>query len=222
MRSLLRWCGLAAMALSLCLPAEAQTLNGPEIVPTIVLTTAPLDTQTADTGDKYGDPPLNVNITHRIALYGGEAITPGFVWHTGKGEYGKVEWQQVPIGKCGFIDFCGKPMTFKKAAFDNHALLWLAVAAAGRIADTEYTFSLPCIVAHTCIEGNPILGSTRAQQYGVGFGMIIGIHFADAWLREGNLRTNEGGWRHWWVIPLEQVGFNTLGIVLNATNFKTK
>jgi hypothetical protein len=187
------------------------------LVAAILLTAISVSSQ-----EKQPDPPLDVNVSHRNLLYGGEAITPGYVWHPAKGEFGKDEWRQVKINNCGFFDFCGKPMTFKKAAFDKPALIWLGVAAIGRVADTEVTFNQPCMRAGTCREGNPILGGSRAQQYGVGFGMIMGIHFADAWLRKGNLRTNEGGWKSWWVVPLEQVGFNVLGVVLNSTGLHAK
>ena len=107
-------------------------------------------------------------------------------------------------------------MTWKRAAFDKKALpLWL-VAAGMAVADTEYTLSLPCIRAGTCTEWNPLLGKTRAQQYGVRMPVLAVAWFGTSWLRKGDNQRSIGGMRHWYAFPLAFVGMPAAGLVANS------
>ena len=107
------------------------------------------------------DPSPSVDAATRQLLSGGETIRRGMVW---RADGQRNLWVQTEANSC---EFCGKPMSWKRAAFDKKALpLWL-IAAGLSVADTEYTLSRPCIKDGTCTEWNPLLGTSRAQQYGV-------------------------------------------------------
>ncbi len=125
------------------------------------------------------DPPASVDAPRRQLLYGGETIRRGMVW---RADAQRNQWVQAEVNSC---EFCGKPMSWKKAAFDSKALpLWL-VAVGLAVADTEYTLSRPCIQDGTCTEWNPLLGTSRAQQYGVRMPVLAVAWFATSWLRKG-------------------------------------
>ena len=156
------------------------------------------------------DPPASVDAPKRLELFGGESIRRGMVWRVdGK----RNQWVQTEANSC---EFCGKPMTCKKAAFDQKALpLWL-VAVGLSVADTEYTLSRPCIKNGTCTEWNPLLGATRAQQYGVRLPMLAAVWMTTAWLRKGDKEKNIGGMRHWYTFPLIYMSMPSAGLAVNA------
>jgi hypothetical protein len=156
------------------------------------------------------DPPAFVDAPRRLELFGGETIRRGMVWRAdGK----RNEWVQSEVKSC---EFCGKPMTWKKAAFDQKALpLWL-VAVGLSVADTEYTLSRPCIKNGTCTEWNPLLGTTRAQQYGVRMPVLAAVWMTTSWLRKGDKERNIGGMRHWYTFPLIYMGMPSAGLAANA------
>ena len=156
------------------------------------------------------DPPATVDAPKRQLLYGGEVIRRGMVW---RADSQRNQWVQVEANSC---EFCGKPMSWKQAAFDNKALpMWL-VAVGLSVADTEYTLSRPCIKAHTCTEWNPLLGTTRAQQYGVRMPMLALAWSASAWLRKGDKDKGIGGMRHWYMIPMIYMSMPAVGLAANA------
>ena len=155
------------------------------------------------------DPPTTVDAPKRQLLFGGETIRRGMVWRP---DAQRNEWVQVEANSC---EFCSKPMGWKKAAFDKKALpLWL-VAVGLSVADTEYTLSRPCLKDHTCTEWNPLLGTTRAQQYGVRLPMLAVAWAATSWLRKGDDRKNIGGMRHWYAFPMIYMGMPAAGLAAN-------
>jgi hypothetical protein len=122
------------------------------------------------------------------------------------------EWIAREQGTC---EWCGKPMSFKQAAFDKKmSFMWLAEVGLA-VADTEITMSRSCLKNGTCKEGNPFLGGTRAQQYGVRMPVIFGAWMASAYLRHGNPAYKIGGMKHWWVLPTLYHAASTIGIVAN-------
>ena len=142
-----------------------------------------------------GDPPPPTT-PRRETLFGVEPIPRNMVWRP---EPRRNNWLQVEVDSC---EWCSRPMTWKKAAFDKKALpLWLA-AAAMAVADTEYTLSRPCFKAQTCTEWNPLLGRTRAQQYGVRMPALALAWLGTSWARKGHADYNIGGMRHWYAIPV--------------------
>jgi hypothetical protein len=156
------------------------------------------------------DPPAGVDAPKRQLLYGGESIRRGMVW---RADSQRNQWVQAEANSC---EFCGKPMTWKKAAFDKKALpLWL-IAAGLSVADTEYTLSRPCIKNGTCTEWNPLLGTTRAQQYGVRMPMLAIAWAATSWLRKGDDQKNIGGMRHWYTFPMIYMSMPAAGLTANA------
>ncbi len=155
------------------------------------------------------DPPAAVDAPKRPLLFGGETIRRGMVWRP---DVQSNQWVQAEANSC---EFCGKPMSWKKAAFDKKALpLWL-VAVGLSVADTEYTLSRSCIKDHTCTEWNPLLGTTRAQQYGVRVPMLAVAWAATAWLRKGDDKRNIGGMRHWYAFPMIYMGMPAAGLTAN-------
>jgi len=49
----------------------------------------------------------------------------------------------------------------------------------------DYKATRACIAAHTCIEGNPLMGQSRAQQLGVGIGLDALLYYVAVWLKQG-------------------------------------
>lgn len=156
------------------------------------------------------DPPAAVDAPKRLTLLGGETIRRGMVW---RADSQPNQWVQAEANSC---EFCGKPMTWKQAAFDKKALpLWLITVGLS-VADTEYTLSRPCFKSGDCREWNPLLGSTRAQQYGVRMPALALAWAATSWLRKGDEQKSIGGMRHWYLFPLVYMGMPAAGLAANA------
>lgn len=156
------------------------------------------------------DPPAVADAPKRLLLFGGETIRRGMVWRP---DAQRNQWVQTEANSC---EFCGKPMSWKKAAFDKKSLpLWL-MAVGLSVADTEYTLSRPCIKNGTCTEWNPLLGTTRAQQYGVRMPALAVAWMAASWLRKGDDQKNIGGMRHWYAFPMIYMGMPAAGLAANA------
>jgi hypothetical protein len=156
------------------------------------------------------DPPAAADAPRRLLLFGGETIRRGMVW---RADSQRNEWVQAESNSC---EFCGKPMSWKKAAFDQKALpLWL-IAVGLSVADTEYTLSRPCFKSGACTEWNPLLGHTRAQQYGVRMPALAVAWMAASWLRKGDDKKNIGGMRHWYAFPMIYMSMPAAGLTANA------
>jgi hypothetical protein len=130
----------------------------------------------------------------------------------------KGVWHVEKVGSCFW---CGKPMTFKQAAFDKKmSAMWL-VEIALRVASTE-TFMAKCHDGHlsdgrACVEANPLFGNTRAQQYGVSIPIIVGAWMGTAYLRKGDKRYRVGGLKPWWVLPAVCHAFTIFSIAFDAS-----
>lgn len=156
------------------------------------------------------DPPAAVDAPKRLALFGGESIRRGMIW---RADSQHNQWVQSEANSC---EFCGKPMSWKSAAFDKKALpLWL-IAVGLSVADTEYTLSRPCFKSGACTEWNPLLGQTRAQQYGVRVPALAVAWLASSWLRKGDDKRHIGGMRHWYAFPMIYMGMPAAGLAANA------
>ena len=147
--------------------------------------------------------------TWRKELLGDEPIPPGMVWAPHKGG-----WEAREINSCFW---CGRPMTFKEAAFDKKALLMWGSAVALAVADTERTLRGPCFQDRRCGEANPLLGESRKQQYGVRIPVLIGAWMGTAWLRKGDRSQRIGGMKPWWILPLAYQIPAAIGLILNSS-----
>jgi hypothetical protein len=158
-------------------------------------------------------PPPSENVMERPWLQGGEAITPGMVWapykHRGDGTW----WRQREIGSC---TDCLAPMSFKRALFNKKILTLLALDVAANVADTESTLRKPCIAAHTCREINPIMGNTRAQQYGIKFSITGVTWLCAAYLRKGDAGKHIGGDKRYWWTFVASIALHGTAATLNT------
>jgi hypothetical protein len=145
---------------------------------------------------------------HPERLTGAEPIPQGMVW-VPTGKY----WTARENNSC---NWCGKPMTFRRAALDKKAIGMWATALALTAADIEVMASRRCINAGTCREGNPLLGQTRTQQYAVRFPILAGAWIGTAWLRKGNQRIHIGGMKRWWILPMLYQATSTAGVAANV------
>jgi hypothetical protein len=127
-------------------------------------------------------------------------------------------WHVEKVGSCFW---CGEPMTFKQAAFDKKmTAMWLAEIAL-RVASTE-TFMAKChngklFDGRACVEANPMLGNTRAQQYGVSMPIIFGAWMGTAYLRKGDKKYRVGGLKASWILPVAYHAFTVFSIVFDAS-----
>ena len=154
--------------------------------------------------------PGQPNIPRRDMLRGFEPIPRNMVWRP---EPGRNNWVQVEVNSC---EWCSRPMTWKKAAFDKKALpLWVA-AVGMAVVDTEFTLSRPCMRARTCTEWNPLLGRTRAQQYGVRMPALAVAWMGSSWARKGHAGYNIGGMRRWYMVPVVFIAMPAVGLVANS------
>ena len=145
----------------------------------------------------------------RAELRLGDPVPPGMVWVPVKNG-----WQARELNSCFW---CGRPMLFKEAAFDKKAILMWGAAIALSIADIEVTQNAPCFRSGTCREGNPLIGNSRASQYGIRLSAIFGAWMGTAYLRKGDRRFNMGGMKKWWIFPLLYQGGGITGLTANLS-----
>jgi hypothetical protein len=162
--------------------------------------------------DRRSDAPKTNNATVPIApiplrqklLYPNTPIPDGMVWKS-RGEL----WHAEELNSC---EWCGKPMTFKHAAFDKKMSFVFLVEIALSVADVELGQS--CLKTGRCREGNPILGGgSRSMQYSIRLPTIAVMWINSAWARKGDKRINVGGLRHWYIVPLIMHAEAAVGVV---------
>jgi hypothetical protein len=143
--------------------------------------------------------------TRRKDIYPDTRIPDGMVWRRQSDRW----WQAEEIGSC---EFCGRPMTFKQAAFDKKASsMWLS-AIALTIADIE--LGQACIKSGRCMRGNPLFGrETRKTQYSVRLPAIAASWMSVAMLRKGDKGLHIGGMKHWYEFPLAFHAASTVGVI---------
>jgi hypothetical protein len=135
----------------------------------------------------------------------------GMVWATAQFQDGQ-KWVAREVGACAW---CARPMTFKQAAFDKKmSLMWIGEIALA-VADTEIMESRQCIKDGTCREGNPLLGPSRLQQYGIRMPILFSAWMITAHLRQGSPKKKIGGMKHWWIFPVLYQAGSTAGILAN-------
>jgi hypothetical protein len=132
---------------------------------------------------------------------------------------GTMMWHVEEVDSC---TWCGKPMTWREAAFDKQASSMWILRSALVVADVEITHHLPCFEAGTCREWNPLLGQTRLQGYSVAAGLTAIAWISDAWLRKGNKEYRIGGYRHWWIIPAIGYAASAVGIASNLARWHSR
>lgn len=125
-------------------------------------------------------------------------------------EDGKRVWQAKKVGTC---NWCGEPMTVRHAMFDKRASSMWILRTALMVTDIELSHHSPCFIAHTCKEGNPLLGQTRAQAYAVTMALDGLTWYGDGWMRAGSKKYRVGGLKLWWIVPLIGEAGSTVGIV---------
>jgi hypothetical protein len=136
-------------------------------------------------------------------LYPNTLPPEGMVW-VPRGEW----WHAKELNSC---EWCGKPMTFKHAAFDKKMTAEFLLETVLTIADVETGQS--CLKSGRCKEGNPLLGrGSRPMQYGIRIPLIGVMWINSAWARKGNERLHIGGLRHWYIAPLIMHAIAIVGI----------
>lgn len=136
-------------------------------------------------------------------------IPDGMVWApAGKG------WHAREVNSC---EWCGRPMSFKEAAFDKKMTsMWLLEIALS-VSDIE--LGQACLRAGKCKEGNPLLGTgSRPMEYGIRLPSIAAGWLSTAMLRKGDRDYHVGGMKHWYVIPMIEQTLSTIGLISGAAH----
>jgi hypothetical protein len=110
---------------------------------------------------------------------------------TERKEDGHLMWQVERVDSC---TWCGKPMTWKQAAFDRKAISLWGLRIAMEVTDIEITHHAPCFLASTCRE--------------------------DA--RKGSKTYHVGGYRKWFIIPVIGQASSVVGIIANLARWNHK
>jgi hypothetical protein len=131
---------------------------------------------------------------------------------TERKEGGRLKWHVERVDSC---TWCGKPMTWKQAAFDKKSTSLWALSIAMDVANIESLHHLPCFQDGNCKEGNPLLGQTRAQSYTVSTALIAQEWWGAAYLRKGSKTEHIGGNRDWYIIPVIGQALSAVGIIAN-------
>lgn len=138
---------------------------------------------------------------------------------TERKEDGQLMWHVERVDSC---TWCGKPMTWKQAAFDKKAISLWGLRIAMDVADIEITHHSPCFLARTCREANPLLGQTRVQAYAVASALTAIDWFAMAYARKGSKTYHVGGYRHWYIVPVIGQASSAVGIIANLARWNHK
>jgi len=131
-------------------------------------------------------------------------IPEGMVWV----QRGKA-WIAREDNSC---EWCGRPMTFKQAAFDKKMTsMWLLEIA---LTVTDIELGQACLRAGRCREGNPLLGlGSRPAEYGIRLPSIAAGWLATAMVRKGDRNYHVGGMKHWYVFPMIHQTMSTIGLI---------
>jgi hypothetical protein len=167
--------------------------------------------------DRRPDPPKSNDLSISVSsntlsqklLYANTFIPDGMVWVP----RGKL-WHAEEQNSC---EWCGKPMTFKNAAFDKKMSSVFLLELALTVADVELGQS--CFKTGRCKEGNPLLGGGgRSMQYSIRLPTIAAMWINSAWARKGDKRLHIGGLRHWYIGPMIMHAEAIIGIVSGVTH----
>ncbi len=131
----------------------------------------------------------------------------------------RLMWHVEKVGSCAW---CGRPMGWKEAAFDKKSTSLWTFRSAMAVADIETTHHSPCFQMHTCREGNPLLGQTRAQAYSVSGAMTALCWLGTAWVRKGDKVNHVGGSKYWYILPIIGQAGSALGIMTNLANWNKR
>ena len=138
---------------------------------------------------------------------------------TERKEDGHLMWHVERVDSC---TWCGKPMSWRQAAFDKEAISLWGLRIAMDVTDIEITHHSPCFLARTCREANPLLGQTRMQAYAVS-SALTGIDWlAMAYAHKGSKFYHVGGYRHWYIIPVIGQASSAVGILANLARWNHK
>jgi hypothetical protein len=155
---------------------------------------------------KTNDPAISnpANTLRQKLIYPNTPIPDGMVWVP----RGKL-WHAEELSSC---EWCGKPMTFKQAAFDKKMSSVFLLEIALTMTDIE--LGQACIRTGRCKEGNPLLGTgSRSMQYSIRLPVIAAMWMNSAWARKGDKRLHIGGLKHWYILPLVMHAEAAFGIV---------
>lgn len=123
-------------------------------------------------------------------------------------------WTPKLINSCGQ---CGRPMTFKQAAFDRAAIEMWGSALALETANVVVAATRPCVQQLTCRDalGRPTIRRGMAIQ----FPALGALWMGTAYLRKGNLRLHKGGTRAWWVVAMIHQGFSAAFVAATLARY---
>lgn len=192
-------------------PANASSVAPePSVVPAAAQETPTALHHRPASFEPPGNPAPDPAGFHPKLLTGSESLPSGMVWVP----TGDV-WSAREANSCFW---CSKPMTFRRALLDKKGLGMWGTALALTVADIEVLASRQCYKAGTCREGNPVLGQTRTQQYGVRLPLLAGAWLGTAWLRKGDRHLHVGGMKYWWILPAAYQATSTAGVISNLTH----
>lgn len=159
------------------------------------------------TNDLTSSPPFSSLVQDQI--FRNSPISDGMVWVPA----GRV-WYAREVNSC---EWCGRPMSFKEAAFDKKMTsMWLLEIA---LTVTDIELGQACLRAGRCKEGNPLLGTgSRPVEYGIRLPSIAAGWLSTAMLRKGSKAYHVGGMKHWYVIPMIEQTLSTVGVITGATH----
>jgi hypothetical protein len=132
---------------------------------------------------------------------------------------GRWMWHVERVRSCAW---CGEPMTWRQAAFDKKSTSLWAVRSALFVADIEIIHHSPCFQAHTCVEGNPLMGQTRAQSYAFAVATTALCWWGTAYLRKGSKSEHIGGYKYWYIVPIVGQLGSEVGIAANLARWNKK
>jgi hypothetical protein len=142
-------------------------------------------------------------------LYPDSFIPAGMVWVPRKDT-----WHASEVNSCWW---CGRPMTWKQAAFDKKMSSMFLVETALTVADVE--LGQACLRAGRCREANPLFGGGgRTMQYSIRLPIIAIMWANSAWARKGNKRLNVGGFRYWYIAPFIMHAEAAFGVISGIRN----
>jgi hypothetical protein len=96
-----------------------------------------------------------------------------------------------------------QPVTGKKFLLLNGLHLGLALA--------DIHTTQQCLAHHTCREGNPLMPSSSAGQYGISVGLVTMTAAGSYWLKRHNSP-------HWWIAPVIGISAHSAGLASGLAN----
>jgi hypothetical protein len=121
-------------------------------------------------------------------------------------------WYAAPEGSC---ESCGKPLTFRQAAFDRKAIAMMGLEVGLQIGDVLSIRR--CDIKGYCREGIvPFFGDgSFKKQMALKMPIAALTWIGTAYIRKGDKSRHIGGSKSWWVLPVLWDALSTAAIIAN-------